>query len=101
MNCSFADAINLLTDGQAAKRPSWRGYVKRVDASETEGAYNLVFVKPDGTTTYTFAISADGTITTSDTLTLDVDLFGALLSNDWLVGSTADFEAARSGTGNW
>lgn len=101
MNFSFADAISQLTNGKAAKRPSWRGYVKRVDSAETEGAYSLVFVKPNGTTTYTFAIASDGTITTSDTLTLDVDLFASMLSNDWLVGSAADFEAARSGTGNW
>ena len=100
MNFTFADAINQLTDGKAAKRPSWRGYVKREDIG-TNGAYKIVFVKPDGTTTYSYNVSADGAITTSDTLTMDVDLFAAMLSSDWLVGATADFEIARDGTGNW
>jgi len=100
MNFSFADAINQLTNGKACKRPSWRGYVKRVDVG-TEGAYNIVFVKPNGTTTYTFAFSAQGVCTTSDTLTMDTDLFVGMCSTDWIVGNTTDFESARGGTGNW
>jgi len=100
MNYSFADAVNQLTNGKACKRPSWRGYVKRVDVG-TEGAYQIVFVKPDGTTTYTYSVSAAGVITTSDTLTLDVDLFAAMISTDWQIGNTADYETSRGGSGNW
>lgn len=100
MNYSFADAMSQLSNGRAAKRPAWRGYVKREDVG-TDGAYDIVFVKPDGTTTYTYSVSAAGVITTSDSLTMDVDLFAGMCSTDWMIGNTDDFEAARSGTGNW
>lgn len=100
MNYSFADAINQLKNGKACKRPSWRGYVKRMDVG-TDGAYNIVFVKPNGTTTYTYSVTSDGVWSTTDTLVMDVDLFVGMCSTDWLVGATDDFESARSGTGNW
>lgn len=98
MNYSFADAISQLTNGKAAKRPAWGGYVKRVDG--TDGAYSIVYVKRDGTQN-TYAIASDGTITTSAAITQDVDLFAGMISNDWMIGNTADFETARLGTGTW
>lgn len=95
---TFADAVASLTDGRAAKRPSWNGYVKREDGQN--GAYSLTFKTRSGTE-YVFSVSAAGVITTADSLPMDVDLFAAMLSTDWLTGSTADFEAGRSGTGTW
>ena len=95
---TFADAIASLTDGRAAKRPSWNGYVKRVDGQS--GAYVLTFKNRSGTE-YAFNVSAAGVITTSASLSMDVDLFAGMLSTDWLTGSTTDFEAGRSGTGTW
>ena len=100
MNYSFADAVRQLVAGKACKRPSWRGYVKREDVG-TEGAHKIIFVKPDGTTTYTYNVSAEGVITTTDTLTLDVDLFAGMIANDWQVGNVYDCEISRSGSGSW
>ena len=97
MNYSFADAVSLLTDGKACKRPS-NGYLKRVDGEE--GAYSLVFVKREGAQS-TYAVSAAGAIPNASPISLDVDLFAGMVSNDWIVGSTAEFEAARSGSGVW
>lgn len=102
---TFADIIAQLENGKAAKRPSWRGFVKKV-AGATEGAYDIVFVKPaaaagQSPTTYTYHIAANGTITTSDTLTMDVELFASMCSTDWFMASTSEFEAALAGTGTW
>lgn len=98
MNYSFADAVSMLTDGKACKRPSWNGYLKRVDGAD--GAYNLVFIKRDGTSS-TYAVSSTGVITNSSAISLDVDLFAGMISNDWIVGNTSEFEAARGGSGTW
>lgn len=98
MNMSFADAIAQLTDGKATKRPNWAGYVKRVDGQN--GAHNIVYVKRDATQN-TYSIAANGEITTSSAITQDVDLFAGMLSTDWIIGDTAGFEQARTGTGTW
>lgn len=95
---SFADAIAQLTDGKAAKRPNWAGYVKRVDGQE--GAYSIVFVKRDGTQN-TYSVSAAGVITTEGAVSMDADLFAAMCSVDWIIGYTASFEQGRTGTGTW
>ena len=95
---SFADAIAQLTDGKAAKRPNWAGYVKRVDGEG--GAYSIVFVKRDGTMN-TYAVSAEGVITTEGAVSMDADLFAAMCSTDWIIGDAADFEQGRTGTGTW
>ena len=95
---SFASAIAQLTDGKAAKRPNWAGYVKRVDGDA--GAYNVVFVKRDGTQS-TYSFSASGTITTSGAVTMDVDLFAAMCSNDWMIGDAESYEEGRTGSGTW
>lgn len=99
MNYTFADAIAQLENGKAAKRPGWRGYVKRVDGQS--GAYDLVYVKPDGTS-YTYHHAADGTVTAPQTaVTLDAELHVAMLSNDWIIADTTSFEQCRQGSGTW
>lgn len=95
---SFADAISQLSDGKAAKRLNWAGYVKRVDGQEH--AYSIVFVKRDGTQN-TYAVSEDGVITTEGAISMDVELFAAMCSTDWIVGDAASFEQGRTGTGTW
>ena len=95
---SFADAIAMLTDGKAAKRPNWAGYVKRVDGQD--GAYDLVFVKRNGTQN-TYHVAANGAITTDGAITMDVDLFAAMLATDWQISDTANYEQGRTGTGTW
>ena len=95
---SFSDAIAQLTDGKAAKRPNWAGYVKRVDGEN--GSYSIVFVKRDGTQN-TYSVSAAGVVSTEGAVTMDVELFAAMLSRDWMIGDTASFEHGRTGTGTW
>lgn len=95
---TFPGAIAQLADGKAAKRPSWAGYVKRVDGQN--GAYSIVFVKRDGTQN-TYAVSADGVITTEGAVSMDADLFAAMCSSDWIIGDAASFEEGRTGTGTW
>ena len=95
----FSYSISNLRDGYAAKRPAWGGYVKRIDDTQTEGAYTLTFVKRDGTQTV-YAVSPSGVVSTSDPATLDPELLQGFMADDWYVGKTADFETARSGTGN-
>ena len=95
---SFADAIAQLTDGKAAKRPNWAGYVKRIDGEN--GEYNVVFVKRDGTQN-TYAVTSAGVITTEAAVSMDADLFAAMCSTDWIIGDAASFEQARTGSGTW
>ena len=95
---SFADAIAQLTDGKAAKRPNWAGYVKRIDGAN--GEYNVVFVKRDGTQN-TYAVTSAGVITTEAAVSMDADLFAAMCSTDWIIGDAASFEQGRTGSGTW
>lgn len=95
---SFADAIAQLTDGKAAKRPNWAGYVKRVDGQD--GAHSIVFVKRNGTQN-TYSVSAAGVVTTEGAVSIDADLFAAMCSTDWLISDTASFEQGRTGSGTW
>ena len=95
---SFADAIAQLTDGKAAKRPNWAGYVKRIDGEN--GEYNVVFVKRDGTQN-TYAVTSAGVITTEAAVSMDAELFAAMCSTDWIIGAAASFEQARIGSGTW
>lgn len=99
----FAYVIQNLAGGQAAKRPSWGGYVKKTittaDDAETE-TYTLTFVKRNGAqTVYTWNGSAFDAPATP--MSLDGELFAALAADDWIVGSAADYEAARTGTNVW
>lgn len=96
----FAYAMQGLNDGDAVKRQGWAGYVKKTVTNAETGAYKITFVKRDGTETE-YAVAANGTITASSPITLDVDLMAAMLSDDWIKGTAAAFEAARSGTGTW
>ena len=95
---SFADAIAQLTDGNAATRPNWAGYVKRIDGEN--GEYNVVFVKRDGTQN-TYAVTSAGVITTEAAVSMDADLFAAMCSTDWIIGDAASFEQGRTGSGTW
>ena len=97
MNYSYADAIYNLEEGRAAKRPRWRGYVKKVNVQE-DGSYDLVYVKKDGTEV-TYHMDGDGVMTCESPLTLSGSLNGDLMSNDWIVGSADEFESARAGDG--
>ena len=93
----FAYILDQLQDGQAAKRPTWGGYVKREDGQN--GAYTLTFKNRAGTS-YAFAWSGSAWSTTAS-LTLDAELLAAMAAQDWIIGDAAEFETARAGTGTW
>lgn len=96
----IGNVLKYLGDGQAAKRASWGGYIKKDVTNPATGAYTLTWVKRDGTSSvYTFngsTWSAPGS-----PLGLDAELQASLLADDWQVGSAASFELARSGSGTW
>ena len=118
------DSIVGSTTRTAAKRPSWAGYVKVSGYNSTTSAYNLTFVTGAATAAQienatvsdsgtsadptddvgAFVLSYDGTGWTmpSAALALDAELWASLIADDWIVGSAADFETARTGgTGRW
>ena len=97
MGYYYADAINNLGDGQAAKRPRWRGYIKKINVQE-DGSYDLVYVKKDGTQA-TYHVDAEGIMSCDSPLTLNASLNSDMLSNDWIIGSAEEFESSRSGEG--
>lgn len=99
----FAYVMQNLMDGQAAKRPAWGGYVKKA-VTTAEGSsvetYTLTFVKRDGTS---FAYEWDGSafVAPATAVALDDEFLSAMLALDWTSGNAADFEASRSGSGEW
>ena len=101
---NFATIVAMLTrDVNAAKRPSWGGYVKKTWTS-AEGAatetFKLSFVKRNGTT-HEFTWDGSAWTAPSSALTMDSELLSAMLATDWVVGPAADFETARTGSGTW
>ena len=100
---TFADAVQRIVESSttdAAKRPAWGGYVKRGAVDAATGAYTLTFKKRDGTeSTYTFSGSAWTAPATA--LPIDAELLAALIADDWIVGTSADMENARTGSGEW
>lgn len=99
MGYSYADAINSLQDGQAAKRPRWRGYVKKGNVAIEDRSYDLTFVKADGTEVV-YHVAADGEQTAETTLVFDGELNADMMSNDWMIGDAEDFEVSRAGSGS-
>lgn len=110
----FNSAIGSLTDGFAAKVPSFSGgYVKRTDYEKTEhdtwdSKFDIVFVTQahgsSAPSSFTFTVTVTGAsrVTTGPAsgLVLDPQLFNAVLfSTDWIVGPSSDFETARTESG--
>ena len=96
---TFANAVSMLTDGRAAKRAGWAGYVSRAD---TATGYTLTFKNRAGTS-YSYSYStATGLWTAPATaIPFDADIMAAMVADDWTTGKTSDYEAARSGSGTW
>lgn len=100
---TFADAIRTIiysTNYNAVKRTSWGGYVYRSDIDETTGAYTLTFKNRSGTT-YVYSFSGSAWTAPSTAAAIDAELLAAFIADDWIAGTAADFEAARSGQGVW
>ena len=89
--------VNQLRDGQAAKRPGWNGYIKKTGSDE-DGTGALTFVKEGGTEVIYNRMS-DGYSPATSPLQIDGALLDGILADDWIVGSAADFERARTRTG--
>lgn len=101
--------------GTAWKTSSMRGYLfKTALDSETygAGAYTLTFRKAaddnGAPVDYVFYFNVDAEASaeaaaaeSADGLVLDAELLGHILKATWLSGAAADFEAVRSGTGDW
>ena len=101
---TFADAVNYLNDGRAAKRPNWGGYVKKVVTSEpgaTTETFKIVFVERDANPTYEYVWDGTAWTAPATKVPFDHEILEAMLADDWITGETAAFEAARSGTGTW
>lgn len=88
---TLADAIEMMRDGQAAKRPSWGGYVQKVvlttDATTgEETSYNLVFVSRNATSAQVAAATATtnpqtSTVAGTDNTAGTTDDIGAFIIN--------------------
>lgn len=104
-------ALASLGGGMAMKVPQFAGgYVKRDDVLKADGdewdqKYKLTFVPQyhGGTTEnpFEFVIEVYGGVPTVSApvndLVLDAQLFSAMMfSTEWVVGTAADFEAART-----
>lgn len=96
----FAYVIQNLSDGMAAKRPSWGGYVKKTVTETSTGAYTLTFKNRAGTE-YVYTWNGTAWSAPSTPLSVDAEIMAAMAASDWIAGSVADFEAARSGSGVW
>ena len=107
----------------AAKIPSWHGYVYKTTTGLTEqeiaaGKYKLVFVKAngdqyvfewDGVSDFTYlgyVENDDGELGTGDpvpgtTLVFYPDLLEAVAANNWESGAQATYDARRTAGSNW
>ena len=100
---TFADAIRSITTGStrdAAKRPAWGGYVYRGAIDAATGGYTLTYKNRSGTT-YAYTFSGSAWTAPSTALDIDGELQAAMVADDWIVGTAADFEASRAGAGTW
>lgn len=100
---TFADAIRSITTGStrdAVKRPAWGGYVYRSAIDATTGGYTLTYKNRAGNI-YAYAFTGSAWTVPSTALDIDGELQEAMLADDWIVGSAADFEASRAGSGTW
>lgn len=99
----FNSAISTLRDGYAAKRQSWGGYVKKVVTSEASAStetYKLTFVSKAGTS-YEYSFNGTAWTAPSTKVPFDADIMAAMVADDWMVGKTTAFEAARGSSGTW
>ena len=100
---TFAEAINTIVNGSsknAIKRPAWGGYVYRSAITAATGAFTLTFKTRSGTE-YVYSFSGSAWSAPSTSLSIDAELMRSFLADDWITGTSTDFEASRSGQGVW
>lgn len=112
------EQLDYATDGTAWKTPSMRGFIFKTVLNETTygaGAYKLTLRKaandggnPQDEVYYFNIDSTKADVNPSDahtaanvtqTLVFDKGLMGHILNSNWIQGTYADFEAARTGSG--
>ena len=105
---TFADAVNALRDGYAAKRPMWGGYAFKTVTSESGAAvetFKLTFrerADVDGNPVdYEYSFDGTSWTATATKLPFDADIIAAMVGDDWIIGKKEDYEAARGGSGKW
>ena len=126
---ALSSISNTGTSRNAAKRGEMGGYLWAFRTAKNglaeltqDGDYRLAFVQRDGDQfIYTFtastgtfayngkvaagsagALDDDTAPTASNTLVLDPELLRHVgVGEDWSTGTQADFEASRTGTGEW
>lgn len=91
---TFPVAIQSLRDGEAIKRESWTSYIRKdvkPDDAPEAPKYDLVLVKRDGTEhVYSFSGGTDVPVM------LSRELLEGFMRDDWIRGSAAAFEKART-----
>lgn len=107
----IAEAIRNIIAGNgyydAAKRPSWQGYLKVTpvtDSSEPPVVVGrtLTFKNRAGTTyEYTQDVVTGEWTAPVTPVPVDADLLAGILADDWVTGKSTDFDGAASGTGIW
>ncbi len=100
---TFAEAINTIINASsrnAIKRPAWGGYVYRGAITAETGAFTLTFKTRSGTE-YVYSFSGSAWTAPSTPLSIDAELMESFLADDWITGTSTDFEASRSGQGVW
>jgi len=106
------DTIVSSSNYNAMKRPAMGGYFFRSAISTTEGTegdYTLTLRKranvTDNPVDYVYSYDASAGTWTAPSTKPDLtgEFFGELLGDDWLVGTSTDFENARipSGGDEW
>lgn len=124
---TFSNAVATMnpsgTTNNAAKIPSWHGYVYETTTGLTEeavaaGQFKLIFVKAGGDQyVYTYDGVADyaytgyiannggalgtGTPAPSTTLDMGADLLEALVSDAWVTGSQTYYDTNRTTDSEW
>ena len=107
--------LRSAASGTAWKTSSMRGYLFKTALNATTygtGAYTLTFRKAENDNgnpvDYVFYFNVDATaseaaaaVEDADDLVLDSELLGHILKSNWMQGTAADYESARTGGGGW
>ena len=100
---TLKDALEAIVNSptkDAIKRPAMGGYFVRSAISTTEGSegdFTLTLKNRAGTTyAYEYDASAKTWTAPSTKPEMTGEFFGELIADDWMTGTSADFETARN-----
>lgn len=115
---TFRASVLSLRDGRAMRTDTMRGYIKCEEIAKAgeetwTRKFNMIFVENEGdldgdsASSYAFVVEIHSDVVKvvsapTPGLTIDTQLMELLLSEDWFVGDTEDFEEFRtSDTSRW